>query len=104
MAYNAGRKLCKTVSVDETTPLIQIYPNPSPGSFMLRAINMADAGEAFELIILDPTQREVYHEVLAFDQVRSPLAVSLEQVQHGVYIVVLVSGDRRWTERVLITP
>jgi hypothetical protein len=92
------------VDVRETTTL-RVYPNPSKGSFQ---VTLDDTGEqtAVAVTVHDSRGHQVFSGELPLysHQTSRTLAIDLpETVQPGIYLVSVIQGGVRHTERVVIS-
>lgn len=76
--------------------LLQLFPNPSRGSFTINGLDREDRNSM--LIVRDVNGKMVYEEWIK----GSGGNYNLEHLEKGVYFVTVVGGSRTWVERIVI--
>ncbi len=86
-------------SVNGNSAALKVYPNPSTGSFDL---DVPETGSAATVYLMDVLGRVVATRVV--DETKTGAAtLTFSGVTDGNYLVVVSSGDKRYTEKVVVS-
>ncbi|GAB5416927.1 MAG: hypothetical protein Crog4KO_17940 [Crocinitomicaceae bacterium] len=92
-----------TIGLDETafSQGIEIAPNPSNGEFSI-AVASLPIGH-LEIEIFDLRGRVIYNSFESLDNGSGTIYVDLGSVESGIYLVHIISGNQRMTERIAVS-
>ena len=99
--YRRGRveAITSNVSVLPENNLLTIYPNPNTSSFTVQVPEGLN-GKRIQLGIYDNNGKTIKEERLAVED--NKLAVALGEITKGIYTVILSSGQKKYTGRVVV--
>jgi len=88
-----------SVGVEPTASALNLFPNPSTGTFQLEMDNATDAS-SYQLDVFDTQGRKVY-AVRKLEQ-QSPNEIDLTAYGKGMYVVRVSNGIEIYTRRILV--
>ena len=91
--------ITSNVSVLPENNLLTIYPNPNTSSFTVQVPDGLN-GKRIHLGIYDNNGKTIKEERLAVED--NKLAVALGEITKGIYTVILSSGQKKYTGRVVV--
>lgn len=86
----------KNMSADKNA--FTIYPNPGNGLIHLSASNPGDA----KIMVYDLLGNVIYNETAELSTSQAK-AIQLNDVSNGIYLVKVISGDKTFTQRIVIS-
>ncbi len=94
VSYNAS----SVAAVAENATGIKVYPNPSNGAFTL---DVPGTGDAATVNVMDMLGRIVATQVVNGTKTGA-VTLSFSDIADGNYLIVVCSGDKRYTEKVVV--
>jgi PKD repeat protein len=88
-----------TLGINEQEPLnsIEFYPNPSSGTFQLKAGKVRN--EVYEIIVFTTNGIEIFRQIFSLPE---NVTVDLSNQPAGLYIAKIKSGNHVYYERIII--
>lgn len=94
-----GPNVTDIKSAKNTTNYLNIYPNPNSGMF---TIDVESLQETTEIEITDMLGKEVYKTNLKGNSAKQNLPISLSDIQKGMYLLKMQSGDISQIQKLII--
>lgn len=91
---------------DETGLSLRVFPNPVAGSTTMEVGTVYEAAGPLDLVIMSVSGQVVHQRTVAIDVASdvTRLHWDASAVSPGVYLVVLISGERRVVQRLVVEP
>lgn len=95
---------CKVINADEDNSLLNVFPNPTDGTFKITYASQTECpppGWGGELLIsvLDFNGKVVFTERISEFEDEYIRIVDLSLFEKGTYIVEVVAGKQKWVKR-----
>lgn len=104
--YDGTYSYSETITLNEfvsEAALMDIFPNPSRGSFRLLA-NLSSIDEQAETIQVVNLNGQVVYEQQLFGEGFIRKEITLGQVMPGIYLVQILTSQRKFHKRLLVRP
>lgn len=79
-----------------------VYPNPNNGEFVISFDSVSESNEDVGIDIFDISGRKVFSNIYSNRSVRFNEAITLGEVESGIYIVNITQGNNKTSQKIII--